>query len=103
MIGSSISGPEVKSRGISRKYLCIVRGIPDMRVLLRRFVRTSLPAAAGSRQTAGLSGLPKTRQRLSGLRCGQRTPAGFPSGMSGMGDEIDSAIQHAPQPILQFM
>src|SRR3989339_464476 len=41
------------------------------------------------------------RQRLSGLSCIHRTPAGLPFGMPGIGDEIDSAIQQAPQPILQ--
>jgi hypothetical protein len=28
----------------------------------------------------------------------QRTPDGFPSGIPGMGDEIDKAMQHAPHP-----
>src|SRR3989304_3858955 len=41
------------------------------------------------------------RQRLSGLSSIHRTPAGLPLGMPGIGDEIDSAIQQAPQPILQ--
>lgn len=26
------------------------------------------------------------------------TPAGFPSAIPGIGDEIDNAMQHAPQP-----
>jgi hypothetical protein len=30
-------------------------------------------------------------------------PAGFPFGIPEIGDEIESAIQHAPQPILQFI
>lgn len=50
-------------------------------------------------QTAGRSGRPNRRQRLSGVSCTQRTPAGLPSGMPGIGDEIDGAIQQAPQPI----
>jgi hypothetical protein len=29
------------------------------------------------------------------------TPAGFPSGIPGMGDEMEGAIQHAPQRVLQ--
>jgi hypothetical protein len=28
----------------------------------------------------------------------QRTPAGLPSGIPGIGDEIDMAMQQAPQP-----
>jgi hypothetical protein len=28
----------------------------------------------------------------------QLTPAGFPEGISGIAEEIDGAIQHAPQP-----
>jgi len=31
----------------------------------------------------------------------QRTPAGLPSGMPGMGDEMDGAMQQAPQPLRQ--
>jgi hypothetical protein len=29
------------------------------------------------------------------------TPAGLPSGIPGMGEEIDIAMQHAPQPLRQ--
>jgi len=49
-------------------------------------------------QTAGRSGLPKSAQRKSERSCTQRTPAGLPPAMPGIGDEIDGAIQHAPQP-----
>ena len=31
------------------------------------------------------------------------TPAGLPSGIPGMGDEMEGAMQHAPQEVLQFM
>lgn len=31
----------------------------------------------------------------------QRTPAGFPPGIPGMGDEIDGAVQQAPHPLRQ--
>jgi hypothetical protein len=48
--------------------------------------------------TCGRSGLPKIKQALSTLNCTQRTPAGLPLGMPGMGDEMDGAMQHAPQP-----
>ena len=33
----------------------------------------------------------------------QRTPAGLPEGMPGIGDEIEGAMQHAPQPGRQSM
>jgi oxygen-independent coproporphyrinogen-3 oxidase len=33
----------------------------------------------------------------------QRTPAGLPPGMPGIGLEIDGAMQHAPQFSLQSM
>ena len=32
-----------------------------------------------------------------------RIPAGFPFGMPGMGEEMDGAMQHAPQCILHFI
>ncbi|MGW8316080.1 MAG: hypothetical protein ACWGNV_10795 [Bacteroidales bacterium] len=31
----------------------------------------------------------------------QHTPAGFPSGIPGIGEEIDGAMQHAPHLSLQ--
>ena len=49
-------------------------------------------------QTRGRSGCPKILQPLRSSNCTQRTPAGFPFGMPGMGDEIDGAMQQAPQP-----
>jgi len=49
-------------------------------------------------QTAGRSGHPKMRQRFSGVSWTQRTPAGLPLLMSGIGDEIDGAMQQAAQP-----
>jgi hypothetical protein len=52
-------------------------------------------------QTSGRSGESKMRQRLSSVNCVQRTPAGLPCGMPGIGDEIERAIQQAPQPIRQ--
>jgi hypothetical protein len=60
-------------------------------------------SGAGRRlaHTAGRSGRPKIRQRLSSLSCAQRAPAGFPPGIPGIGDEIDGAVQQAPQPTLQ--
>lgn len=54
-------------------------------------------------QTAGLSGLPNNAQRSSGSSCTQRTPAGLPSGMPGIGLEIEGAVQQAPHRSRQFM
>jgi hypothetical protein len=54
-------------------------------------------------QTAGRAGSRKIAQRESAVRWMQRTPAGFPSGIPGIGDEIDGAMQHAPQPERQSM
>lgn len=51
--------------------------------------------------TAGRSGWPKMRQRLFSSSCTQRTPAGLPCGMPGIGEEIDGAMQQAPQPARQ--
>ncbi len=42
-------------------------------------------------------------QRLSTVSCMQRTPAGLPSGMPGIGEVIDGAMQQAPQPALQIV
>ncbi|AVM44225.1 MAG TPA: hypothetical protein DFL85_05430 [Lentisphaeria bacterium] len=55
-------------------------------------------AGASEPQTRGRSGFPKSRQRNSASRFTHGTPAGFPSGIPGIGDEIDGAMQHAPQP-----
>jgi len=46
--------------------------------------------------TAGRSGWPKMRQRLAASSCAQRTPAGLPCGMPGIGLEMEGAMQHAP-------
>ena len=48
--------------------------------------------------TAGRSGDPKIRQRYSRSRFTHGTPAGFPSGIPGIGDEIEGAMQQAPHP-----
>ena len=48
--------------------------------------------------TAGRRGSPNKRQRKSSSNCTQGTPAGLPSGMPGIGLEIDGAMQQAPQP-----
>ena len=53
--------------------------------------------------TAGRVGWPKMRQRLASSSCTQRTPAGLPWGMPGMGELMEGAMQQAPQPGRQFM
>ena len=60
-------------------------------------------SAAGFRlaHTAGRSLLPKMRQALLWSSWLQRTPAGLPAGMPGMGDEIDGAMQQAPHRLRQ--
>jgi hypothetical protein len=55
-------------------------------------------AARRDEQTTGRRGSPNSRQRLSAVNCAQRTPAGLPWGMPGMADEMDGAMQQAPQP-----
>src|SRR5690606_26540730 len=54
-------------------------------------------------QTSGRSGCPYNLQRLSSVSWTQRTPAGLPSGIPGMGDEIDRAMQQAPHPTRHSM
>jgi hypothetical protein len=49
-------------------------------------------------QKAGRSGRPKMAQPLSSNNCTQRTPAGLPLGMPGIGEVIEGAVQQAPQP-----
>lgn len=49
-------------------------------------------------QIAGRSGFPKRAQRLSSVNCTQRTPAGFPRGMPGIGELIEGTTQQAPHP-----
>jgi hypothetical protein len=54
-------------------------------------------------QNAGRSGLPKMRQPLSSESWTHLTPAGFPSGIPGIGLVIEGAMQQAPQCSRQFM
>lgn len=53
--------------------------------------------------TAGRSGWPKILQRSASSSWMQRTPAGLPSGMPGIGLLIDGAMQQAAQEGRQFM
>jgi hypothetical protein len=43
------------------------------------------------------------RQALSASSCTQRTPAGLPCGMPGIGELMDGAMQQAPQWGRQFI
>jgi hypothetical protein len=54
-------------------------------------------------QIGGLSGFPNNPHRLSSVKLTHLTPAGLPLGMPGMADEIEMAMQQAPQFIRQFM
>ena len=54
------------------------------------------------RHTGGYSAVPQMRQRRSvGLRFTQTVLAGLPSGIPGIGEEIEAAIQQAPHSDLQ--
>ena len=48
-------------------------------------------------QNAGRSGFPNSLQRIVPSSCTQRTPAGLPCGIPGIGEVIDGAMQQAPQ------
>jgi hypothetical protein len=54
-------------------------------------------------QQAGRSGRPKIEQRFASSSCTQRTPAGLPLGMPGIGLEIEGAVQHAPHSVRHSM
>jgi oxygen-independent coproporphyrinogen-3 oxidase len=49
-------------------------------------------------QQAGRSGRPKIAHAKCSVSCAQRTPAGLPSGIPGIGLEMEGAMQQAPQP-----
>lgn len=53
-------------------------------------------------QNAGRSGWPKMAQPLASVSWMQRTPAGLPLGIPGIGDVIEGAVQHAPHPARQL-
>jgi len=59
--------------------------------------------ACNPAQNAGRSGLPKIAHRMSSCNCTQRTPAGLPSGMPGIGLVMEGAVQQAPHWGRQFM
>ena len=51
-------------------------------------------------QISGLFEFPNSWHRLSEVNWIHLTPAGLPFGIPGIEDDIEGAIQHAPQPIL---
>jgi hypothetical protein len=55
-------------------------------------------SALKSEQTFGFSSELYIAQLLSSKRLMHLTPGGFPRGIPGTGDDIDTAIQQAPQP-----
>lgn len=71
---------------------------PIQRIASSRFVPHISADGCKPAHTAGRSGRPKIRQRWSSASCAQRTPAGLPCGIPGIGLEIDGAVQQAPQP-----
>lgn len=53
-------------------------------------------------QTSGYCSVPQILQLyVSGSRLAHSSPAALPSGIFGMDDDIDGAMQHAPQCFLQ--
>lgn len=50
--------------------------------------------------TLGLAGLPNSLHLLSSVSCMHLTPAGLPSGIPGILDEIEGAMQQAAHPSL---
>jgi hypothetical protein len=54
-------------------------------------------------QKRGRFSVANSTQRLSSDKLAQRTPAGFPCGIPGIGVVIEGAMQQAPQPGLHFM
>lgn len=54
--------------------------------------------ACSPAQNAGRFGWPKMAQPLLSVSWTQRTPAGLPFGMPGMGEVIEGAVQQAPHP-----
>jgi hypothetical protein len=54
------------------------------------------PDGCRPEQHVGRRGSPKIIQRRSAPNCTQRTPAGFPLGIPGIGLEMDGAMQQAP-------
>ena len=66
-----------------------------------RFAPHMLSLGRRLAHTAGRPGWPKIAQRKSGNSCTHRSPARLPCGIPGIGEEIDGAMQHAPQPLRQ--
>jgi len=92
-IGKSRASAYAVSRSSSdKKNIACEREAPHM-------------SAAGCRllHTAGRSGRPKILQPSRSSSWMQRTPAGLPLGMPGIGELIDGAMQQAPQPGRQEM
>lgn len=58
--------------------------------------------ACSPAQNAGRLGWPKMAQPLVSVSCTQRTPAGLPFGMPGIGEVMEGAVQHAPHPARQL-
>jgi hypothetical protein len=71
---------------------------PSQRIACARLVPHISSDGCSPPQNAGRSGRPKMAQPLSVRSWTQRTPAGLPLGMPGMGEVIEGAVQQAPQP-----
>lgn len=80
-----------------------VSSIAIQRIACARLVPHISIDGCSPEQQAGRSGRPKIEQRFAASSCTQRTPAGLPRGMPGIGLEIEGAVQHAPHAGRQSM
>lgn len=68
-----------------------------------RVVKHMSPVGCKPEHTFGRKGEPKIRHKLSSESCTHLVFIGLPYGIPGIGDEIEGAIQQAPQPLRQSM
>ncbi len=76
---------------------------PSQRIACSGLAPHIASVGCNERHTAGRRCCPKSLHRRSWPSWTQRTPAGLPPGIPGIGLEIEGAIQQAPQPSRQFM
>jgi hypothetical protein len=90
---------EVQSRPVALQATDVIFSHqPISRIASSGLVPQTSGSAANWPHTAGLPGCPNMPQSMSSDRCRQRMPAGLPLGMPGIGEVMDGAMQHAPQP-----
>lgn len=87
-VAGNTSGFVASSRALRKEYACS-DVVPHISLDGFKFIHTD-----------GLSGFPNNLHLLSGVNWIHLTPAGFPSGIPGIGDDIDITTQQAAHPIL---